>query len=134
MNGFALFVKEFRKRGIPLTIISHKSKYNPYDNLRRDLQKPAKNWMMENNFFNKTGLSFNCNQICFTSSDEEKIDKIRTANCTHFVDDLLKILLHPSFPKETKKILFMNRVRGNRNLNLDYAGDWRGITNFLKTS
>ena len=44
----------------------------------------------------------------FTALDE-KIQKARELNLTHFIDDLPKVIYHPEFPSETKRILFASR-------------------------
>jgi len=131
MKGFLEFVKACQKCRISLSIISHKTKSNPFDPLSRDLQKPALNWMVEHQFFEKKIFAFSRKQIIFTETIEDKIEKIKNLNCSHFIDDLLKVLLHPLFPKSIRKILYLDRSLQENYLNVDFVGDWQSITNYL---
>lgn len=131
MEGFGAFVEECRKLNFSLTIVSHKSKSNPFDPQRRNLRQPALNWMQTNRFFNENGFGFDLSQIYFAETLEEKIAKIEALNCSHFVDDLLKVLLHPLFPKSTRKIHFKKEAINDNSLPVDYAGNWRNIQDYL---
>ena len=131
MDGFSNFVCECRDRQINLSVISHKSSSNPHDPLNRDLKKPALDWMKCHNFFVKGAYGFSLNQVFFEETVEDKLAKIKKLNCTHFIDDLLKVLTHPFFPKNTQKILFLKRPLEIKEKSIDYEGDWRIITNYL---
>ena len=132
MEGFDVFMEECRKHYFPVTIISHKSKNNPFDPQNRNLQQPALDWMRSNRFFDKNSFGFVQNNILFAETLEAKIEEINTLNCSHFIDDLLKVLLHPLFPKSTRKIHFSTEVINDNSLPVvDYAGNWRNIQDYL---
>lgn len=131
MEGFDAFMEECRKHRLPVTIISHKSKNNPFDPQNRNLQQPALDWMRTNRFFDENGFGFDLSQIYFVETLEDKIEKINTLNCSHFIDDLLKVLLHPLFPKSTRKIHFSTEAINDNSLPVDYAGNWRNIQDYL---
>ncbi len=131
MKGFNAFLEECRKHHLPITIISHKSTNNPFDPQNRNLQQPALEWMRTNHFFDENGFGFGLREIYFAETLEDKIEQITSLNCSHFIDDLLKVLLHPLFPKGSQKIHFSTQaIRANR-LPVDYAGNWTNIQDYL---
>lgn len=131
MAGFSNFVSECRDRRISLSIVSHKSNRNPHDHLNRDLKKPALDWMKKHNFFLESALGFSLSQVFFAETVEEKLARIKDLNCTHFIDDLLKVLNHTLFPKNTQKILFIKKPSERDDEPIDYKGDWSFITKCL---
>ena len=131
MEGFDGFIVECRKQRIPISIVSHKSKYNSFDPQKLNLQQPALDWMRTNRFFDENSFGFNLSQISFSETLEDKIQKINILNCSHFIDDLLKVLLHPLFPKSTRKIHFSTEAISDNKLPIDYAGNWRNIQDYL---
>ena len=131
MIGFPEFVVACQKSGINLSIISHKTKSNPNDPFQRDLKQAAQNWMQTNQFFDSMGFDFNLNQVFFADSIEEKISTIANQQCTHFIDDLLSILLHPAFPENTCKILYWPYSFNKRHKAMHYSGNWWEIRKYL---
>jgi len=131
MNGFPEFIATCHKSGINVSIISYKTKFNAHDLLQRDLKQAAQNWMQTNQFFDSRGLGFDLNQVYFTESIEEKISTIVSQQCTHFVDDLVSILLHPSFPDNTCKILYLPHSSQTHHKAVDSSGDWWKINKYL---
>lgn len=131
MEGFDAFMEECRKHRLPVTIISRKSKNNPFDPQSRDLQQAALDWMRTNKFLDRNGFGFNLSQIHLVETLEKKIDKINTLNCSHFIDDLLKVLLHPLFPINTRKIHFSTEEITDDSLPVDYTGNWCNIQDYL---
>jgi len=131
MQGFSNFVYECRERQINLSVISHKSRSNPHDQQNRDLKKPALDWMKSHNFFEKRGLGFSLHQVFFADTVEDKLARVKVLNCTHFIDDLFKVLTHPLFPNSTRKILFLKRASEKNDESIDYEGDWPIITTYL---
>jgi len=131
MEGFSDFVNACQDRQISLSVISHKSRSNIHDPLNRDLQEPALDWMKSHHFFDESGFGFSLQQVFFAETIEDKVARIKALNCSHYVDDLLKVLSHPHFPESTRKILYLNNLTERDNTVVDYAGDWRGITDYL---
>jgi len=131
MNGFTEFVKFCDNQKITLFIISHKTKTNPYDPLKRDLKDAALKWMNNNQFFESNGLGFNLSQVFFNDSIDEKISRISSQNCNYFIDDLEKVLSNSAFPVNTRKIIFLSNPKQKVDINIDYSGDWWGITKYL---
>jgi hypothetical protein len=44
--------------------------------------------------------------VFFEATRAEKIGRIRTLGCTHFIDDLTEVFAEKSFPKHIRKFLF----------------------------
>ncbi len=119
--GIQEFFQLCHQQNIPYYIISHKTKYSNLYKTGTDLQKAALNWMAEQKLFNtQTGLT--TQQIYFEPTQEQKIARIKILNCTHFIDDLEETFQFPTFPKETKKILYnphFNKNPQNKNNNTE---------------
>jgi hypothetical protein len=131
MDGFTDFVNACRKRGVSLSVVSHKSRTNLHDQSNRNLQKPAITWLQNHCFFKQDVLGFNRSQIYFTETIEDKITRIKEINCTHFIDDLYKVLTHPKFPESTKKILYYGDTMHKDNFIVDYIGNWCSVKTYL---
>lgn len=110
--GFIDFLKIAKAYDITVYIISHKTKH-PYAGKPYDLHAAAYNWIENNGILSNPLFSISIDKIFFLESKQEKILKINDNGCTHFIDDLPEILLHPNFPTETMKILFSNQSLSN---------------------
>ena len=115
--GIQEFLQLCHQQNISYYIISHKTQFSNLYKTGTDLQKAALNWMAEQKLFNtQTGLT--TQQIYFEPTPEQKIARIKTLNCTHFIDDLEETFQAPTFPAETKKILYnphFNKNPQNKN-------------------
>jgi len=94
-------------KGHELFIISHKTKY-PIIGDKVDFHIAAMNWLEQHQLVSLLGSSttISCENVYFNETKEKKIAKITALSCDVFIDDLPSILLHESFPKPTKKVLF----------------------------
>ena len=61
-------------------------------------------WLRKNSFFSQEGLAWTENQIHFEPTKENKIRKILSLGCTHYVDDLPEII--DMLPKSVKSLLY----------------------------
>ncbi len=110
-DGFYKFVQQARQFNDQLFIVSHKTKFSNCDS-SVPLRNNAINTLNQRGFFKPVGeggLGFKRKDVFFASSLDEKIQKARELNLTHFIDDLPKVIYHPEFPSETKRILFALR-------------------------
>ena len=89
--------------GIPMVLVSHKTRF-PYKGPKFDLHKAAMDWLRKNSFFSQEGLAWTENQIHFEPTKENKIRKILSLGCTHYVDDLPEII--DMLPKSVKSLLY----------------------------
>jgi hypothetical protein len=89
--------------GFAMCLVSHKTRA-PYLGADHDLRLAARNWLEEHGFFDEQGLGWTSEQVFFESTKAEKVARITSLGCTHFVDDLPEVL--ESLPDMTTKILF----------------------------
>lgn len=103
--GVTEFFVICRQRGIPIRIISHKSRYpalgKPYD-----LHRAAMAWLDKHGFFAANSIGLSDHVVVFSPDREQKIQHIVRHQCTSFVDDLPEVFAESGFPMTTQKILF----------------------------
>lgn len=102
-QGVMNCLQSLKKQGVRLVIISHKTPF-PYLGPAYDLHASARNWLEENGFYANNLMDRQ--DVFFEVAVESKLQRIAQQNCTHFIDDLPKILQHPLFPEQTKALLF----------------------------
>ncbi len=101
--GMMQALKEAQARGVELCLVSHKTRI-PYRGPRHDLHQAARDWLRNQGFFAHDGLCWGDGRVFFEETKEEKIARIITLGCTHYVDDLPEIL--EMLPKTVTKILY----------------------------
>ena len=128
-------VKEFfyacKNAGILTFIISHKAQYARMDKDNINLREAALSWMKKNNFFEKEGLGLSRDCIYFESTRQEKIERIKQLQCTHFIDDLEETFLEQSFPNNVEKILYASMKSGPTRNGIKIFSRWEGIHAYL---
>ena len=105
IEGVGDFLIQCRKNGAEVFVISHKTEYGHFDEARINLRTAAMEWMTEKKFFTQTGYGLSPGQVFFESTREEKVARIGAVGCTHFVDDLIEVLLAPGFPENVDRYL-----------------------------
>ena len=123
--GVKTFLDYCNEKSIDHCIVSHKTR-TPYLGKSYDLHKSARNWM------EKEGIR--CD-VFFELTKQEKIRRVNTQGCTHFIDDLPEFLSLPGFAKNLTKILFdpLKQYSGGRLENeLKIVNSWADILNLLK--
>lgn len=122
-NGMLEALGELNESGIQMVLVSHKTRI-PYKGPAYDLHQAAWNWLEKHGFFARDVLGWNRDQVFFEESKPEKISRIQTLNCSHYVDDLPEIL--NMLPNHMKRILYNpNKLQAdNYLLQLD---DWSKI-------
>lgn len=98
-------LRTLKKRGAPLRLISHKTRH-PYRGPAYNLHDAAHKWLSDNGFVDAANGVLRPPEVRFLPTREEKLSCIETTGCTHYIDDLPEILLHPKFPKNVQGILF----------------------------
>ena len=102
--GALNFLKACRQRGIPVRIISHKTR-QPYLGARHDLHAAARAWLQQHGLTGPaTGLADE--HVFFELTKAAKLGRIDACGCTHFIDDLPELLNDPAFPTEVARFLF----------------------------
>jgi hypothetical protein len=110
-KGIKEFLKTCKEELIKISIISHKTIY-PALGPRVDLREAARRWLQDQGFLSEFGLSDE--DILFVETLDEKLAEIAKRNCTHFIDDLVEVLLHPDFPMDVERILYSSKNSSDR--------------------
>ncbi len=103
--GVLEFFRSAVQAGIELRIISHKTKH-PFLGEPYNLHTAAWGWLEANGFFDPERIGIRRDQVFFELTKEDKHQRIGTAGCTHFIDDLPEFLLDSGFPHHVDRILF----------------------------
>jgi hypothetical protein len=103
--GVRDFFTRMRARGVPLFIVSHKTRH-PFLGPQYDLHSAAREWLEKQNFFETRGIGLPRENVFFELTKDKKFQRIASTGVTHFIDDLPEILNAPAFPKTVNRILF----------------------------
>ncbi len=104
-----------QRDGFSMCLVSHKTRV-PYLGEGHDLRLAASNWLEGHGFFDEQGLGWTPDQVFFESTKAEKVARIASLGCTHFVDDLSEVL--EMLPDTIIRVLFSPSGRP------DIGGDW----------
>ena len=125
-SGVRDFLIQCKEENIAVCIVSHKTRYGIHDEEKILLRDEALKWMDKQGFFSELGLSKD--KVFFESTKEKKIRKIQNLNCTHYIDDLIEILIHPQFPKTVKKVFFSELQSDNNFNNVHTFHNWSNLS------
>lgn len=125
-SGAASCIRELRERGTEVYIVSHKT-LHPYRGPRYDLHQAARGWLASSGFLKAAALS--PERTFFEFTREEKLRRIETLGCTHFIDDLPEILNDTRFPSGTQPMLFAPGAVGSAPARFD---SWEEIAAFFR--
>jgi hypothetical protein len=95
--GVVEFITRARGRGIPVVIISHKTRH-PYRGEKHDLHAAARCFLAHHGIV--------ADEVFLEPTKEAKADRIRAHACTHFIDDLPEFLDLVTFNTDGQRILF----------------------------
>lgn len=110
-SGFKEFISTCNANpNIEIFIVSHKTEFGHFDEMRISLRDASRAWLREQGFFNQESPCIPEANVFFETTREEKIDRIKALQCTHFIDDLPEVLDHPMFPCNIKRYLFQPSV------------------------
>jgi hypothetical protein len=96
--GAKAFIAQCQKAGLEVLIISHKTDFATVDPTRTPLRRAAMDWLGAQGL---GGLP-----VRFGATRAEKLEQIRAAGCTHFIDDLEETFREPAFPAGVQGILY----------------------------
>ena len=123
--GIALFLLRCKFQNANVFIVSHKTKYGHFDETKTPLRQAALKWMEGHGFFDKDEFSIPKENVFFTATRKEKVEKIESLDLDVFVDDLEEVFGEDGFPK-IKKILFSKEAK-NRHHDCVYS-NWSDIS------
>lgn len=103
-EGASDFLKSCAANQVRAVIVSHKTPTARLDGREVDLRTAALGWLKQCGFFSDLGV--HRDDVFFESTRAEKIGRIKTLGCTHFIDDLTEVFAEESFPREIRKFLF----------------------------
>ncbi|MBD3306723.1 hypothetical protein GF339_09885 [candidate division KSB3 bacterium] len=116
----------FVRDGIPVYIISHKTRY-PYRGPQYDLHQAAQQWLAQQGFFDSTQVGLASDQVFFELTKQAKLERIAKIRCTHFIDDLPEFLGESDFPPAVKRILFAPHEGYSAENHFYRAASWKEI-------
>lgn len=124
-DGVLDFIDHFHRLGVPMAVVSHKTRFGHFDETRTDLRQAALVWLERHQVLADGRLS--AARVFFESTKEDKIRRIRDMDFAVFVDDLPEILSHPDFPATTRRVLFAPAGTVPRD-GVNVCRDWRAVT------
>ena len=129
-TGFEDFVISCKSGNTPVFVVSHKTEFAAQDP-DTNLRQASLNWMTAQGFFNPSEIGLSPRQIFFESTRKTKLSRIEALGCTHFVDDMVEVLLDEDFPANVTPILYS--PEGHQVHGLATATSWNHITEMLFT-
>ena len=129
-EGVQEFFHSCQQHKIKVYIVSHKTMYGSMDQDKTNLRDAALRWMADKKFFETSGFGLSKDQIFFESTRQEKINRIKTLGCTHFIDDLEETFREADFPKDIEKILYADYPVDSIN-NIKAFDTWKGINDYF---
>ena len=101
--GLSRFIAEARRRGAQLAIVSHKTRFAAAAPAGADMREAALRWLSAQGLLRD---GFESGNVFFEGTREEKLDRVRRLELSHFIDDLPDVLADPAFPAATRAIHF----------------------------
>lgn len=128
--GFYEFLYLSKLRGHQIFIVSHKTEFGHFDEEKISLRKQAVRWMQNKAIIGNDCFSIRQINVFFESTRQEKIARIKSLNCTHFIDDLYAVLANSDFPN-IHKIGFRLNLNNSQEESIVRCSSWREITNYV---
>jgi hypothetical protein len=119
---FDQFLALCHRKQIPLSIISHKTRY-PFLGPKYDLHQAAYSWIQKH--FSSIPPIF------FELTLSDKLKRINTENCSIFIDDLPELLAEKDFPPHVQKVLFDPHHLYSPNGAYSYVHSWPDLIQLL---
>jgi hypothetical protein len=105
-DGLFQFLGRCRAADVELFIVSHKTEFAAADPGGTNLRAAAWRWIQEQRLADQMRGGIPSEHIFFESTRAEKIARIATLGCTHFVDDLDEVFRDANFPPHIRTYLF----------------------------
>ena len=130
-EGVLDFIKKCISEKIDVFIVSHKTEYVQAIEEKINLREAALGWLKNNGFLNSQGPCLDESRIFFEHPRENKLNRIKELQCTHFIDDLEEVLLEPNFPENVTKILFSSQVESSDEKMFKVCSHWHEIKGWI---
>lgn len=131
IDGVWTFFRSCKRHNVKVYIISHKSEFAKLDQTGTNLRAAALSWMAKNKFFETNGLGLWQKDVYFESTRQEKIERIKKIQCTHFIDDLEETFLEDTFPTGIEKIFYMPHTEHSAVQGVRVAASWKEIKDYV---
>ena len=134
IDGVAPFFERARARGVPVYVVSHKSRFANRDPDGVDLRRAALCWMDALGFFSDARFGLSREKVFFEDTRAAKIERIGALGCTHFIDDLEDVFFAGEFPAAVAAIHYAPAgpaANGGITRELESFADWRDIMEYL---
>ncbi len=128
--GVVKFFERCREIGIPLAIISHRTRF-PYVGEAHDLHQAACDWLERYGFYDSLRAGLPVDRVFFEDTKEAKLKRIATVGCTHFLDDLPELLSLQGFPSHVQRFLFDPHSLHKPMPAIDIVTSWSGMETLL---
>jgi len=130
--GAGWFLLRCKARGLRVSVVSHKTQFSPKDPQKIRLRDVALEWMTRNGFFDPSRFGISQDAVYFEGTRQEKVRRIVSLGCTHFIDDLAEVFDEKDFPPKVQKILFSVESFENDTLKEASAcSSWTSIGNAI---
>lgn len=130
-EGCQDFLRHCSMRGTRAVIVSHKTPSAILDGKQVDLRASALAWMRAKKFFDSNGCGLSPENVFFESTRSEKIARIHSLGCTHFIDDLAEVFTETSFPRNVAKLLFAPHGAKIDKEDIEVFATWRELDEFF---
>jgi hypothetical protein len=128
--GVLEFLRACREQGVEAFIVSHKTK-TPYAGPAYDLHAAALGWMEARGLFDPAGIGLPRERVFLEPTKKDKLARIRTLRCTHFIDDLPEFLAEAEFPAGVARLLFAPTGACSNTACIIPCGSWAEIAGML---
>jgi len=102
--GVERFIREARRRGAQVAIVSHKTRFAAAAPAGPDMREAALRWLAAQRLLEDGAIA--AADVFFEGTRAEKLARVRSLELTHFIDDLADVLADPAFPARTRAVHF----------------------------
>ena len=123
--GVIRFFERCHQSGYRVHIVSHKTQTAWLDGGLVFLREAALRWLKTQGLLSASGLSEE--NIFFETTRQEKVARIASLGCTHFIDDLPEVFAENHFPTRTQRFLFSPHSRNPPHPGIQLAESWADL-------
>jgi hypothetical protein len=134
IDGVDGFLRHCRAAAIPVSIISHKTRFAAADPDGVDLRQAALAWLESRGFFSAHGYGVPRERVFFEDTRGAKCRRISSEQCTHFIDDLEEVFHDPDYPRHVASYLFIAPGSGEAAGPYRVHHDWTSIADDILAS
>jgi hypothetical protein len=134
LPGVAEFFRRCRDAGLPVAVVSHKTRFAAGGEGETDLREAAIGFLRGHGFFGPAGLGLDEALVFFEPTRRDKVARIRELGCTHFIDDLPEVFAHEDFPQGVERLLLAPpppAPAATGGALVRRFVDWRGIMGYV---